>query len=132
MGPDTSNEGFGMAGQLRPGLRADDDDDVEVVIAAVLTVVLVEGVEEETAGADGVCSSLAEGSTLRWIFSTLTAGVRLEEKITDMRSLRGNIKLEKLIQKAALGESEVDAGKGLFGQNVNPIIAQRQQKVGCF
>lgn len=86
-----------MEGQLRPGLRADDDDDeeeeaAEVVIALVLllTVVLAEDVAEEeedgvVAGADGACTSLADESTLSCIFSTLTAGVRLEEKVTEMK-----------------------------------------------
>lgn len=86
-----------MEGQLRPGLRADDDDDEEeeaaVVMALVLllTVVLAEDVAEEeeedgvVAGADGACTSLADESTLSCIFSTLTAGVRLEEKVTEMK-----------------------------------------------
>lgn len=89
-----------MEGQLRPGLRADDDDDDEEEAAAVvvmalvllLTVVLAEdGAEEEeeddgvVAGADGACTSLADESTLSCIFSTLTAGVRLEEKVTEMK-----------------------------------------------
>ena len=82
-----------MEGQLRPALRADDDDDDdnEVVMMAValeLTVVLEEDVEEEddvVAGADGACTILADESTFRCIFSTLTAGVRLEERVADMK-----------------------------------------------
>lgn len=89
-----------MEGQLRPGLRADDDDDEEAAAAAVvmalvllLTVVLAEDVAEEeeveedgvVAEADGACTSLADESTLSCIFSTLTAGVRLEEKVTEMK-----------------------------------------------
>lgn len=71
-----------MEGQLRPGLRADDEDEEEVVMVVVLelTVVLEEDVEEGevVAGADGACTSLAdEESTLRCIFSTLTAGMRI-------------------------------------------------------
>lgn len=78
-----------MEGQLRPGLRADDEEEEEEVVMVVvleLTVVLEEDVEEDevVAGADGACTSLAE-STLRCIFSTLTAGVRLEEKVTEMK-----------------------------------------------
>lgn len=70
-----------MEGQLRPGLRADETEE-EVVIAVVLelTVVLEEDVEEEdevVAGADEACTSLADDSTLRCIFSTFTAGVRV-------------------------------------------------------
>lgn len=87
-----------MEGQLRPGLRADEDDEEEeeavafVVMALVLllTVVLAEDVAEEEedgvlAGAEGACTSLADESTLSCIFSTLTAGVRLEEKVTEMK-----------------------------------------------
>lgn len=71
-----------MEGQLRPGLRADDEDDEEEVVMVVvleLTVVLEEDVEEDevVAGAVGACTSLADGSTFRCIFSTLTAGVRI-------------------------------------------------------
>lgn len=91
-----------MEGQLRPGLRADDDDDEEEVVVVVvmvvvvleLTVVLEDDVEKDEAvvvvvvvvvGAGGPCTSLADESTLRCIFSTLTAGVRLEEKVTEMK-----------------------------------------------
>lgn len=78
-----------MEGQLRPGLRADDEDEEDVVMAVVLllTVVLAEDVDEDevVARADGVCTSLADESTRRCIFSTLTAGVRLEEKVTEMK-----------------------------------------------
>lgn len=67
-----------MEGQLRPGLRTDDEEE-EVVMGVVLelTVVLEEDVEEDevVAGADGACTSLADESTLRCIFSTLTAGL---------------------------------------------------------
>lgn len=75
-----------MEGQLRPGLRAEEEEVVRVVVLE-LTVVLEEDVEEDevVAGADGVCTSLDEESTLRCIFSTLTAGVRLEEKVTEMK-----------------------------------------------
>lgn len=74
-----------MEGQLRPGLRADDDDDEEeeeevvMVVVLELTVVLEEDVEEDevVAGAGRACTSLADESTLRCIFSTLTAGVRI-------------------------------------------------------
>lgn len=71
-----------MEGQLRPGLRADDEEEEEEVVMVVvleLTVVLEEDVEEDevVAGADGACTSLADESTLRCIFSTLTAGVRI-------------------------------------------------------
>lgn len=69
-----------MEGQLRPGLRADDDDEeVVMVVLLELTVVLEQDVEEDevVAGADGACTSFADGSTLRCIFSTLTAGARL-------------------------------------------------------
>lgn len=79
--PGIINEGFGMEGQLRPGLRAEDEDEEDVVMAVVLllTVVLAEDVDEDevVARADGVCTSLADGSTRRCIFSTLTAGVRI-------------------------------------------------------
>lgn len=70
-----------MEGQLRPGLRADDEEEEEVVMVVVLelTVVLEDNAEEDevVAGADGACTSLADESTLRGIFSTLTAGVRI-------------------------------------------------------
>lgn len=83
--PGASNGGFGMEGQLRPGLRAEEE--VVRVVVLELTVVLEEDVEEDevVAGADGVCTSFDEESTLRCIFSTLTAGVRLEEKVTEMK-----------------------------------------------
>ncbi len=78
-----------MEGQLRPGFRTDDEEEEEVVMGVVLelTVVLEEDVEEDevVAGADGACTSLADESTLRCIFSTLTAGVRLEEKVKEMK-----------------------------------------------
>lgn len=78
-----------MEGQLRPALRTDEEEEEEVVMAVVLelTVVLEEDVEEDevVAGADGACTSLADESILRCIFSTLTAGVRLEEKVTHMK-----------------------------------------------
>lgn len=71
-----------MEGQLRPGLRADEEEEEEEVVMVVvleLTVVLEENVEEDevVAGADAACTSLADESTLRCIFSTLTAGVRI-------------------------------------------------------
>lgn len=67
-----------MGGQLRPGFRADE----EVVVMGVvleLTVVLEEDVEEDevVVVAERVGTSLAEESTFRCIFSTLTAGVRI-------------------------------------------------------
>lgn len=74
-----------MEGQLRPGLRADDDDEEEVVMVVVLLLTVVLEEDEVVAGADGACTSLADESTLRCIFSTLTAGVRLEEKVTEMK-----------------------------------------------
>lgn len=66
-----------MEGQLRPGLRADEEEVVMVVVLE-LTVVLEEDVEEDEVvlGADGACTSFVDESTLRCIFSTLTAGVR--------------------------------------------------------
>lgn len=76
-----------MEGQLRPGLRAEDEEVVMVVVLE-LTVVLEEDVEEEdevVAGAEGTCTSLADESAFRCIFSTLIAGVRLEEKVTEMK-----------------------------------------------
>lgn len=73
-----------MEGQLRPGLRIDDEEVVMVVVLE-LTVVLEEDVEEDEVveGAEGAC--LADESTFRCIFSTLTAGVRLEEKVAEMK-----------------------------------------------
>lgn len=73
-----------MGGQLRPGLRADE----EVVVMGVvveLTVVLEEDVEEDevVVGAERVGTSLAE-STFRCIFSTLTAGVRILSGCSDL------------------------------------------------
>lgn len=68
IGPGASNGGFGMEGQLRPGLRADDEEaEVVMVVVLELTVVLEEDVEEDevVAGADGACTSLADESTLR-------------------------------------------------------------------
>lgn len=55
-----------MEGQLRPGFRGDEE----------LTVLL----EDDAVAAKGACTSLAHTSTFRRIFSTLTAGVRLEER----------------------------------------------------
>lgn len=74
-----------MEGQLRPGLRADEV--VVMVVVLELTVVLEEDVEEDevVASAGGACTSLDDESTLRGIFSTLTAGVRLEKKVTEMK-----------------------------------------------
>lgn len=68
-----------MEGQLRPGLRADEEVVVVMVVVLELTVVLEEDVEEDevVAGADGACTSLDDESTRRCIFSTLTAGVRI-------------------------------------------------------
>ena len=56
-----------MEGQLRPGFRGDEE----------LTVLLE---EDDVVAAKGACTSLAHTSTFRRIFSTLTAGGRLEEK----------------------------------------------------
>ena len=74
-----------MEGELRPGLRVDDEEDEEVTVAVLeLTVVPEEEEEEEVvkavAMAEGACGSLADGSTFRWIFSTLTAAVSLDKK----------------------------------------------------
>lgn len=68
-----------MEGQLRPALRADEEEEVVIAVVLELTVVLEEDVEEDevVAGADEACTSLADESTLRCIFSTLTAGVRI-------------------------------------------------------
>lgn len=76
-----------MEGQLRPGLRADEEEVVMVVVLE-LTVVLEEDVEEDevVAGAERVCTSLADESTFRCIFSTLTAGVRI---LSGCRTLKG-------------------------------------------
>lgn len=67
-----------MEGQLRPGLRADEEVVVMVVVFE-LTVVLEEAVEEYevVAGTERVGTSFAEESTFRCIFSTFTAGVRI-------------------------------------------------------
>lgn len=59
-----------MEGQLRPGLR-DAEEEVAAMVVLELTVVL----DEEAAGAEGACTSLADESTFRCIFSTFTAGV---------------------------------------------------------
>lgn len=81
-----------MEGQLRPALRADEEEEEEeeVVMAVVLelTVVLEEDVEEDevVAGADEACTSLADESTLRCIFSTLTAGMGI---LSDWSILKG-------------------------------------------
>lgn len=83
-----------MEGQLRPGLRADDDEEeVVMVVVLELTVVLEEDVEEDevVAGADGVCTSLAE-STLRGIFSTLTAGVRILSGWSILKVAKGDLR----------------------------------------
>lgn len=64
-----------MEGQLRPGLRADEEEVVMVVVLE-LTVVLEEDVEEDEVVA-GACTNLADESTFRCIFSTLTAGLRI-------------------------------------------------------
>ena len=73
-----------MEGELRPGLRADDEEDEEVTVAVLeLTVVPAEEEEvvvEAVAMAEGAWVSLADGSTFRWIFSTLTAAVSLDQK----------------------------------------------------
>jgi len=73
-----------MEGQLRPGLRADDgeEEDEEVTVAVLeLTVVPEEEVllvVEAVVMAEGAWGSLTDGSTFRWIFSTLTAGMSLD------------------------------------------------------
>lgn len=58
---------------------ADEEVVVVIVLVLELTVVLEEHVEEHevVAGADRLGTSLAEESTFRCIFSTLTAGVRI-------------------------------------------------------
>lgn len=68
-----------MEGQLRPGLMADEEEVVVMVLVLELTVVLEEHVEEHEVveGADRLGTSLAAESTFRCIFSTLTAGVRI-------------------------------------------------------
>ena len=71
-----------MEGELRPGLRADDEEEDEEVTVAVLELTVVpeeEVVVEAVAMAEGAWGSLADGSTFRWIFSTLTAAVSLDE-----------------------------------------------------
>lgn len=108
-----------MEGQLRPGLRAEDEEGGMVVVLE-LTVVLEEDVEgdEVVAGADGACTSLADESTLRCIFSTLTAGVRLEEKVTEMKSAASR-KLRVRNMEAvrnAWKETDVYVWRGLGGQ----------------
>lgn len=77
-----------MEGQLRPALRADEEEEVVMAVVLELTVVLEEDVEEDevVAGADEACTSLADESTLRCIFSTLTAGVRI---LSDGSILKG-------------------------------------------
>lgn len=113
-----------MEGQLRPGLRAEDEDEEDVVMAVVLllTVVLAEDVDEDevVARADGVCTSLADESTRRCIFSTLTAGVRLEEKVTEMkRAARRKLRVrntEPVIK--AWYETDAHAWMGLGKQNI--------------
>lgn len=75
-----------MEGQLRAGLRADDgeEEDEEVTVAVLeLTVVPEEEevvllVVEAVVMAAGAWGSLTDGSTFRWIFSTLTAGTSLD------------------------------------------------------
>jgi hypothetical protein len=65
--PGASKGAFGIEGQLRPGFTGDEE----------LTVLLE---EDDVVAAKGACTSLAHTSTFRRIFSTLTAGVRLEER----------------------------------------------------
>lgn len=81
-----------MEGQLRPGLRADEEEEVMVVLE--LTVVLEEDVEEDevVAGADGACTSLEDESTLRCIFSTLTAGVRIFSGWSILTGAKGGLR----------------------------------------
>lgn len=83
-----------MEGQLRPGLRADDEEEVVMVVVLELTVVLEEDVEEDevVAGADGACTSLADESTLRCIFSTLTAGVRILSGWIILKGAKGGLR----------------------------------------
>jgi len=107
-----------MEGQLRPALRVDDEEEVVMAVVLELTVVLEEDVEEEdevVAGADGACSSLADESTLRCIFSTLTAGVRLEEKVTEMkRAARSKLRVRNNEpMRCTWSETDVDIWKGL-------------------
>lgn len=91
-----------MEGQLRPGLRADEEEVVMVVVLE-LTVVLEE--DEVVAGAVGACTNLADES--RCIFSTLTAGERLEEKVTEMRRAAGRGGSQELENDEAATERAV-------------------------
>lgn len=68
--PGASKGGFGMEGQLRPGLRADEEEEAVTVVVLELTVVLEVEVEEddedeEAARAEGACANFADGSTFR-------------------------------------------------------------------
>lgn len=91
-----------MEGQLRPALRADEE--VVMVVVLELTVVLEDVEEDEVmVGADGACTGLADESTFRCIFSTLTAGVRifsgwfiLEGTKGDLRGTPGSFSLAGL------------------------------------
>jgi len=124
-----------MEGQLRPGLRADSEEEEEeeevmvVVVVLALTVVLEEDVEGDevvvvavATGADWACTSLADESTRRCIFSTLTAGVRLEEeKVTEMKSAasrKPRVRNAEPERNAWRG-TDVYAWRGLGGQNTN-------------
>lgn len=81
-----------MEGQLRLALRAVEEVVVTVVVLE-LTVVLDRGVVEEdevVAGAACAWTSLVDESTFRWIFSTWTAGVRLEDKVTEVKKEDGD------------------------------------------
>lgn len=83
-----------MEGQLRPVLRADDEEEVVMVVVLALTVVLEDDVEEDevVAGVDGACTSLADESTLRCIFSTLTAGVRIFSGWSILKGAKGGLR----------------------------------------
>lgn len=66
---------------------------VVTVVVLELTVVLDRGVVEEdevVAGAACAWTSLVDESTFRWIFSTWTAGVRLEDKVTEVKKEDGD------------------------------------------
>lgn len=82
-----------MEGQLRPGLRADEEEVVMVVVLE-LTVVLEEDVEEDevVVGAEGVCTNLADESIFRCIFSTLTAGVRIFSGWSTLKEGKGGLR----------------------------------------
>lgn len=108
-----------MEGQLRPGLRADD----EVVTVAVLglTVVpeeVVVVVVEAAAMAEGAWGSLAEGSTFRWIFSTLTAGMSILSGCSTLNGKKGGF----LFSLAGLRSLELEE------ETLGPTVEDRPRK----